>query len=108
MNSDFSITITQNGGTTSGSWSIAGILSDGFNSVQITGAGSLTGTVSPGTNPSVNVSIKSPQCPNYSANFSGAYDSANRRITITGPVDIFANNSCNVALRYNTTLLLSR
>ncbi len=108
MTSDFSITINQNGGTTSGSWGLSGVLSDGFNSLQITGTGTLTGTVSTGANPSVNLTIRSGVCPNYSANFSGAYDSANRRITISGPVDIFAANSCSVALSYNTTLLLTR
>jgi hypothetical protein len=108
MNSTFSLTINQSGATTSGSWGLSGVLSDGASSLQIVGTGSLSGSVTQGTNPSVNLTFKSSVCPNYTASFSGSYDSANRRITISGPVDIFAANSCNVALRYNSTIILTR
>jgi hypothetical protein len=108
MNSTFTLTMNQSGGSISGSWGLVGVLSDGVNSLQIAGTGPLTGSVAAGTNPSVNVTVKSAACPSYSAAFSGAYDSTNRKITISGPVDIFAANSCDVALRYNSTIILSR
>jgi hypothetical protein len=108
MNSVFSLTINQSSGTTAGTWGLSGTLSDGFNSLQVAGTGALDGTVAAGTNPSVNLTIKSSVCPAYRANFSGAYDSVNKRITITGPVDFFAANSCTVALTYNTTIILNR
>lgn len=108
LNAAFSLTITQDAGSTSGSWALQGTLNDGFQSVDVQGTGTLSGTVAQGTNPSVNLAIKTGACPNYQANFSGAYDSANRRLTITGPVEFFANNSCNVVLSYQATIILNR
>jgi len=108
LNANFSLTITQNSGSTSGSWALQGTLNDGFDILNVQGTGTLTGTVAAGNNPSVNIAIRTPACPNYQANFSGAYDSANRRLTITGPVEFFANNSCNVALSYQGTIILNR
>ena len=107
LNSIFTLAIAQNGATTSGTYGISGTLDDGVNTVQIAGTGTLDGTVASGTNPSVNITIKSGGCPNYQAVFSGAYDSANSRITITGPIDILDNN-CAVFLRYPTTFILTR
>lgn len=107
LNATFSLTIAQTAGTTSGSWGLSGTLSDGFSSVNVAGTGTLTGAVAAGNNPSVNITIRTPACPNYSAGFSGAYDSANRRLTITGPVE-FLNNTCNVVLTYPTTIILNR
>lgn len=104
----FTISISQSGGSASGNYTMSGTLNDGTYQVSIAGAGPLSGTVASGTNPSVNLAIKVPGCPNYQANFSGAYDSTNRRLTITGPVDIFQNNSCTVALSYPTTIILTR
>lgn len=108
LNATFSLTIAQTAGTTSGSWGLSGTLSDGFSSVNVVGTGTLTGTVAVGNNPSVNITIRTPACPNYRAEFSGAYDSANRRLTITGPVEFLANNTCNVVLTYPTTIILNR
>ena len=108
LNAVFSLTITQNAGSLSGSWSLSGDLSDGFETVDVLGTGTLTGTVASGNNPSVNITVRTPLCPNYQAQFSGAYDSTNRRLTIAGPVDFFADNSCNVVLSYPTTIILTR
>lgn len=107
LNAIFSLTIVQNAGVTSGSYGLSGTLNDGFTSVQIAGTGTLDGTVGSGANPSVNITVKSGSCPNYRADFSGAYDSANHRITLTGPVDIL-NNNCTVFLRYSGTIILNR
>lgn len=107
LNSIFTLTISQNGGVTSGTFGISGTLFDGVTTVQIAGTGTLTGTIASGNNPSVNFTIKSGSCPNYQANFSGAYDSVNSRITITGPVDILDSN-CAVFLSYPTTIILNR
>ena len=108
LNAVFAISISQTNGSASGNYTLSGTLSDGTTQVDIVGAGPLSGTVASGTNPSVNIAIKVPGCPNYQANFSGAYDSVNRRLTITGPVDIFQNNSCTVALSYSGTIILAR
>lgn len=108
MNSTFSLTISQTGGSTSGTWALSGVLNDGVDALNVTGTGTLTGTVSTGNNPSVNITVRTPACPDYQAAFSGAYDSANRRLTIVGPVEFFAANSCTVVLSYAATIILTR
>ncbi len=104
----FSLTIVQTGGNVTGSWALQGTLFDGVQSASVQGTGNLSGTVAAGTNPSVNLTIRTGSCPNYQANFSGAFDSANQRLTISGPVEFFAPNSCNVALTYQGTIILNR
>ena len=104
----FAISLSQTSGSVTGNYTLTGTLDDGTYQVDVVGAGPLSGSVASGTNPSVNLTVKVPGCPNYQANFSGAYDSANRRLTITGPVDFFPQNSCTVALSYPTTIILTR
>jgi hypothetical protein len=65
----------------------------------------LTGTLTAGLNPSVNVTLSN-QCPNYSASFSGTFDSANNLLTISGPVDMMLED-CTIFLTYSSTILLS-
>jgi len=101
---DFSITISQSGSSLSGSWSMAGQITDGVLIVDVLGTGALTGSIGMGSNPSVNITITNP-CPNYQANFSGAYDGTNRVITLNGPVDILESD-CSIFRRYQGTILL--
>ena len=108
LNATFALTISQSGGTTSGTYGLSGTLNDGIFLVNVAGTGTLSGTVAAGTNPSVNMTVRTPGCPNYQAPFSGAYDSANRRLTISGPVEVFADNSCTVVLSYQSTIILNR
>ena len=108
LNSTFSLTISQNQGGLSGSWGLSGTLNDGVSFVNVVGTGTLSGTIAAGNNPSVNITARAPACPNYQAQFSGAYDVSNRRLTITGPIDFFANNSCNVVFSYPSTIILNR
>jgi hypothetical protein len=105
---DFTLTLLQSSGSLTGSYAISGTLSDGVDQVAVQGTGTLTGAVATGTNPSVNITVKSGVCPTYSAQFAGAYDSTNRRLTITGPVEFFGAGSCSVALSYPTTIVLTR
>lgn len=78
LEATFTLTINQTAGNLSGTYSVAGTLDDGVNSVDVLGTGTLTGTVAAGNNPSVNITVRSGVCPNHQALFSGAYDSANR------------------------------
>ena len=103
---DFSVTITQSQGDLGGSWSMAGELTDGFDYADIQGTGALTGTIGTGQNPSVNLTLRG-ACPNYEARFSGSYDAANRLITLSGPVDVLAQN-CTVLLSYPMVIILGR
>lgn len=105
IESDFTLTITQSGGTLGGSFATVGTLTDGIDFVNIAGSGSMSGSIASGNNPSVNMTIRSSSCTNYTARFSGSYDTANRALTISGPVDIL-NSSCAVVLSYAATLVL--
>lgn len=108
LDATFSLTITQTTSDLQGSWALQGTLDDGFDFYDVQGTGTLNGTINPGNNPSVNMTIRTGSCPNYQARFSGAYDSANRRITISGPVEFFASNSCTVVLSFPATIILTR
>lgn len=107
LDANFGLTFTQSDGAISGSYALQGTVSDGFTVTDIGGTGPLTGTIASGSNPSVNLTITVPGCPNYSAHFSGAYDSANHRLTITGPVDLI-DDACVVELSYRATLILNQ
>jgi hypothetical protein len=108
LNSTFSLTIAQSGSALSGSWGLSGTLNDGVTTLDVAGTGTLTGSIAAGNNPSVNMTVRVPTCPNYQAQFSGAYDVSNRRLTIAGPVVFFAANSCTVVLSYPSTIILTR
>ena len=103
----FSITLTQEDGSLAGSYSIAGTLTDGSGQLIFEGTGALTGSIASGSNPSVNVVATPSLCPANTATFSGTYDSANRRITLQGPVQFFGGD-CSVVLVYATTIVLTR
>jgi hypothetical protein len=108
LNSTFSLTITQTQGSLGGTWGLSGVLNDGSSTLNVVGSGSLAGSIAAGNNPSVNMTVRNPSCPNYQAQFSGAYDVSNRRLTISGPVEFFASNSCTVVLSYPSTIILTR
>ena len=101
------VTITQNDATLGGSYGLSGVLTDGVSVVNIAGSGNLTGTIASGNNPSVNVTV-SGVCPGFQAQFSGAYDTANQRLTLTGPVQIFSNDCSAVVLTYQETFIITR
>ena len=71
LNGTFSITVTQSAGDLSGSYSTTGTLTDGIDTVPFQGSGSLTGTINSGTNPSVNITFRLGECPNYQADTEG-------------------------------------
>ncbi len=106
LSADFSMTFNQTGGSLSGSYAISGTLTEGAVVVAILGSGSLTGTIAAGLNPSVNFTLSN-QCLNFSPSFSGAFDSANNLLTISGPVDMLEAD-CTIFLTYSSTILLSR
>lgn len=107
MDATFTLTIQQDKGTVSGSYGLVGTLNDGIYYVNVQGTGALQGTAASGNNPSVNIAVTPGFCPDRTASFSGSYDSANRRLTLTGPVQFFDEN-CLVVLSYSTTVILNR
>lgn len=104
---DLGLTINQSAEDLSGSWNLTGQASDGVNVVDIAGNGPLSGSIESGSNPSVNVTIVTNACPAYTAQYSGAYDSTNRRLTITGPVGLL-DDSCNVVWSSSATIILTK
>jgi hypothetical protein len=107
LNAIFSLTLAQNSPSLSGTYALTGTLNNGSGAAPVQGTGTLSGTIASGNNPSVNIAVRFAGCPNRSDQFSGAYDTANRRITITGPVNFF-DTGCNVVLTYQTTIILNR
>jgi hypothetical protein len=103
LNATMSLTITQSGGSISGTDALVGTV----NGIPASGTGTFTGTVAAGSNPSVNVTTSSADCPALHSQYSGSYDSANRRLTMTGPLYI-TNPDCSVALTYPLTLILNK
>ncbi len=106
LNANFALTLTQNAATLGGSYGISGTLNDGVSSVSISGTGTVSGSIASGANPSVNITVHPVGCPNLPAQFSGAYDSANHRLTMTGPVQMF-DAGCSVFLTYQITFILN-
>jgi hypothetical protein len=104
LNGTFSITIAQNGGSISGTNAVVGTVNQ---NIPVYGAGTFTGSVAGGNNPSVNVTTADPECPALHAQYSGSYDVANRRLTMTGPMYI-TNQDCSIALTYTLTLILTK
>jgi hypothetical protein len=107
MSAVATVTFTQTNATLGGSYGLSGTLTDGVTVVNIAGSGTIAGTIAQGNNPSVNVTV-SGVCPGYQAQFSGAYDTANQRLTLTGPVQIFSNDCSTVVLTYQETFIISR
>jgi len=103
---DFSLTITQTRGDLGGSWGMVGEITDGFDYLDVVGTGTITGSIGIGENPSVSLTVRG-TCPDYQATFNGAYDSANGVLTLSGPIDIL-NADCTIALRYPSTIVLTR
>ena len=106
----FGLTMSQaggDGGNISGSYIISGTLNDGVVIVPFSGTGTLTGTIASGQNPSLEITVRNPACPNFSATFAGIYDSTNLLLTLTGPIDFWDAN-CNIILTYPSVIILSR
>ena len=98
-----SLTIVQNGGSISGTDAVVGTI-DG---TPLSGTGTFTGTIAAGNNPSVNVTVANASCPNNHTTYSGSYDSANQRLTVAGPFNIY-NPNCTIAITYTLTLVLTK
>lgn len=103
---DVSLSLTQDGSVIGGSFAIRGTVADTL--VVLDLAGTVSGTVTSGPNPSVDLSIRNSACPDYSARFTGAYDSGKRQLTVTGPLDFFRPDSCSVGFSAPVTLVFKR
>ena len=107
FNEVLTLTIAQSSGSLSGTFSTVGLLYFGTNPSTIQSTGTFSGTINSGNNPSVNITIQVPGCPSYRGVFSGAYDSTNHKLTISGPFDFFNQGTCTVGLTFQETLILS-
>lgn len=98
-----SFTLVQNGGSLSGTEAVSGYFNG---NIPIAGNGTFTGTIGSGTNPSVNIVVSGAACPSRHTTYSGTNDTANHRMTLTGPFYI-VNSDCSIAYAYNLTLVLT-
>jgi hypothetical protein len=103
----FSLTITQDRGALGGSYAMQATLNNGSVIVPVQGTGALSGTVAAGSNPSVNLTVTPGLCPSRGGQFSGTYDTANRRLNLLGPVHIY-DTSCTPVLTYQMNFVLNR
>ncbi len=107
LSQTLSLTIAQSDGSLSGTYSAVGTLSLGTQSSAFTSTGTFTGTIASGNNPSVNIVVPGGDCPG-SSQFSGSYDSANHRLTITGPFSFTSAGTCTVVVTFQVTLILNK
>jgi hypothetical protein len=108
LNADFNLTIAQSSRSISGSYSLSGTMDDGFMVVPAQGTGAVLGNIATGNNPSVSLVLQASACQGHTARFSGSYDSANHRLTITGPVEFFGGETCMVGYSYTQTIVLDQ
>lgn len=108
LSAEFVLTLTQSSGSLSGTFAMDGILTDGIYTSGVSGSGTISGTIASGNNPSVNITIRPSHCTNRTATFSGTFDSANRRLTVQGPVNITDADTCDVLLTYQMVVVLQR
>lgn len=99
LNSVFTITLNQNGANLTGSAAAVGALTDDFGtSIPVLSSGSLTGSVSTGTNPTVTLtSTGAPSCPNYTQTDNFVF--ANGALSGQTYIDVLDVN-CDVAIRF--------
>jgi hypothetical protein len=103
LSATLTLTVVQNGASLSGTHRIAGTI----NGTAISGTTIFAGEVTSGSNPSVDVMTNVQNCPTVHATYSGSYDSANRRLTMTGPLDVL-DADCSVILTFSLTLVLTK
>jgi len=97
------LTIHQNGREISGFDYVVGTVGG----VATSATGTFNGTVASGNNPSVWVVSTNQECPTVHFLFSGSYDSANRRLTMTGEL-YPVSQDCLRPVTYSLTLVLSK
>jgi hypothetical protein len=116
LESVVTITIQQQGGSLSGTWSSEGIVTDYVNvgvelplwpGAEVTGTGALTGTIAPGPNPAVSFTTGLEQCPEWSDTASGSFNSTNKEITVDSRVQIM-DETCVILLLLEDTVVFQR
>jgi hypothetical protein len=113
LDGTITLTLQQSGGVQfagalSGGYSVLATLTNPTQQSSLQGSVMLTGTVAPGTDPAVNFSTTSVQCPALpSENWSGSYGSRDSALTITGTAHVITS-TCVVVLTYPQTIRLTR
>jgi len=103
LNATLRLTIHQNGREISGFDYVVGTVGG----VATSATGTFTGEVLGGRNPSVWVVSSNQECPMVHFLFTGSYDSANRRLTMAGPL-YPVNQDCLIPVTFSLTLVLSK
>ncbi len=99
------LTLQQSGSALSGGYTIAASVNGG---AQGGGSVTLSGTVASGSNPTVNFTVRSVQCPaSPPSDWTGPFQSRNGGLTITGIIHLL-NSSCVTQLSFPVTVVMSR
>jgi hypothetical protein len=90
LNGGLSLNLTENSsGELSGNYSMTGTVTDGGQQYPLAQSGTITGKITSGSNPSINLFTHPASCPTAAANLTGTFDSAKDELTLTGPIYVF-------------------
>lgn len=107
VSGSITFTITQTDGLLMGAYGATGAWDFGHGGVGLTGTGTLTGTVTSGDNPSVTLDVHDAGCPNLVRSYTGMYDTAIHRLTLTGQFFHIAP-PCSVDNTFQLNLVMNR
>jgi hypothetical protein len=91
----------------SGGYTVVATVSDGVTQAAALGTVTLNGTVAPGSNPALNFTVRSEQCPNApSSDWTGSFQSGSGVLTMSGVLHLL--NACVVQLSFPVTISMTR
>ena len=102
----FSLVMTQAKGSTSGTSEMNGYIGSGSAAPAFGSPGTVKGTVGSGIDPAVAFTITSNACPAHTTQFSGTYNTANKKLILNGTLELYSATSCAVTYSFPSTLLL--
>jgi hypothetical protein len=109
LDASISLTVTQlEQRSLTGDYALSGTLKNGTHVTSFERNGPLRGSLQQGDYPLVTITLMDFNCPHYSALYTGPYSSANRRLALSGRVEIFSAGTCTVEASYPLTLTLNR
>lgn len=95
--------LQHDGGDLSGTFEIAGTVVAGSTTLEIYGAGDLSGMASVAELPAVSITLRTGFCPEHSGTFAGLFHPATGVLRLGGPIDILGL-SCEVVLSFDVLL----
>ncbi|MEP6778437.1 MAG: hypothetical protein ABJC26_01005 [Gemmatimonadaceae bacterium] len=107
LNGVYSIVTTQNGGKVSGTTEMNGFVGSGAGAPAFQNPGLVVGTIGSGEDPAVSFTITSNACPTHVVTLAGTYQTANKRLVVSGTLETYSS-TCTVAYSFPASLLLTK